>query len=55
MKHHIVNQTDTCGDLREVLPGSEYSPDIAIKEHQRSFNKKYVFDCLKKEGYDAAH
>ena len=30
MKDHIVKQTPTCGEIREILPGSEYSPDIAI-------------------------
>ena len=30
MKDHIIKQTPTCGELREILPGSEYSPDIAI-------------------------
>ena len=30
MKDHIVRQTPTCGEIREILPGSEYSPDIAI-------------------------
>ncbi len=29
-KDHIIKQSPFCGELREVLTGSEYSPDIAI-------------------------
>jgi mannose-6-phosphate isomerase-like protein (cupin superfamily) len=30
VKDHIVQQTPTCGEIREILPGSEYSPNIAL-------------------------
>ncbi len=29
-KDHIIKQSPFCGELREVLRGSEYSPNIAI-------------------------
>ena len=30
MKDHIVKHTPICGEIREILAGSEYSPNIAI-------------------------
>ncbi len=30
MKDHIIKQTPTCGEIREILLGTEYSPNIAI-------------------------
>ena len=29
-KDHVIKQSPFCGELREILPGSEHSPDIAI-------------------------
>ena len=29
-KDHIIKQSPFCGELREILSSSEYSPDIAI-------------------------
>ena len=30
LKDHVIIKSPFCGELREVLPGQEYSPDIAI-------------------------
>lgn len=30
VKDHIVKQTETCGEIREILIGAEYSPNIAL-------------------------
>src|SRR4051812_18399712 len=30
MKDHIIEQTPFCGEIREILLGSEYSPNIAV-------------------------
>jgi len=30
VKDHVVKVTPTCGEIREILSGNEYSPNIAI-------------------------